>query len=119
LKFLCDANIGSTIARAMSGHGYDVERAIHVMPDAKDEILLAYAVAQQRVLVTCDSDFGELVFHKRLPPPPAIIYIRFEPDQVADIVPRLMPLLDFDALRDHMIVIGTENVRRRPFHRER
>jgi len=76
---------------------------------------MAYAVANDRVLVTCDSDFGELVFLEGQKPPPAIIYIRFEPEDVADIVPRLLPLLDFTMLRGHMTVIGDRRDRRTPF----
>lgn len=77
--------------------------------------MLAWAVADDRILVTCDSDFGELVFLQGSTPPPAIIYIRFEPQEVADIVPRLRAVLEFDALRGHMTVIGDLRDRRTPF----
>ena len=73
--------------------------------------MLALAVAERRVLVTCDRDFGELIFLHHADQPPAIIYIRFEPADVADILPRLMPLLDFDRLENHMTVIGIEHDR--------
>ncbi len=115
MRLICDHNIGSLIARALADQRHDVVRAIHVTPDADDPIVLAYAVAERRILVTCDSDFGELVFLKGASAPPAIIYIRFEPPDVADIVPRLLPLLDFDTLRDHITVIGDRRDRRTPF----
>lgn len=85
------------------------------MPDASDEAVLAYAVANERVLVTCDRDFGELVFKHRQPPPPAIIYVRFEPQQVGDIVSRLLAVLNFELLHQHMTVIGDEGNRRTTF----
>ncbi|MFX8207331.1 DUF5615 family PIN-like protein, partial [Acinetobacter baumannii] len=84
MRFLCDHNIGSVISRALIAAGHDVERAVHVMPDASDAAILAHAVETDRILVTCDRDFGELVFKHGRPPPPAIIYIRFEPQQVED-----------------------------------
>ena len=111
MRLLCDANVGSIIARAMSQAGHDVVRAIEVTPDAEDVEVLAFAVTEQRVLVTCDRDFGELIFLHRADQPPAIIYIRFEPAEVADILPRLMPLLDFTRLEGHMTVIGVEHDR--------
>ena len=115
MRFLCDANIGSLIARALIDRGHDVARAIHVVPDADDTIVLAHAVAEQRILVTCDSDFGDLIFGRGAIVPPAVIYIRFEPPDVADIVPRLLRILDFDELRGHMTVIGEIRDRRAPF----
>lgn len=115
MRFICDANIGTAIAGALSDAGHDVVRAIAVAPDADDKAILAYATANRRILVTCDRDFGELVFLHRAAPPPAIIYIRFEPEDVADIVPRLVPLLDFDQLEGHMTVIGADHDRRTSF----
>ena len=115
MRFICDHNIGSLIADALRARGHDVVRAIHVTPDADDLVVMAYAVAERRILVTCDSDFGEHVFMRGAAPPPAIIYIRFEPEHVVEIVPRLYAVLDFDTLRDHMTVIGEHRDRRTRF----
>ena len=90
-------------------------RATHVTPGAKDDEVLGYAVENERVLITCDRDFGELVFQRGATAPPAIIYVRFEPEDVLDIIPRIMPLLDFDRLKGHMTVVGDEHDRRTPF----
>lgn len=118
MKFLCDNNIGSIIAHALSAAGHDVERAIHAVPGADDATVMACAVEQDRILVTCDRDFGELVFRHFRRPPPAIIYIRFEPQNVEDVVPRLMAVLDFEQLQHHMTVIGDEGDRRTTFPRK-
>jgi predicted nuclease of predicted toxin-antitoxin system len=115
LRFLLDANVGSTIAEALLAAGHDVVRAALAFPDASDAFILATAVSERRVLITGDRDFGRLVFQDGANQPPAIIYIRFEPDEIADIVPRLMPLLDETELKGHLTVVGHENTRRRPF----
>ena len=100
---------------ALAKAGHDVLRANDILPDSDDRPILAFAAAERRVLITCDRDFGELVFKHRAATPPAIIYVRFEPDTVEEIVPRIIEILDFDRLEDHMTVIGGEGNRRTIF----
>jgi predicted nuclease of predicted toxin-antitoxin system len=65
LRLICDANIGTRLVDAFAAARHDVVRSIRALtPTASDEAILAYAVAEQRVLITCDSDFGELIFLK-------------------------------------------------------
>ena len=115
MKFLLDVNVGSTIARALTLAGHDVVRAAQVDARAEDRDVLALAVAAGRVLVTYDRDFGELVFARQLALPPAVIYIRYEPEDVGATVARLLPLLDFNLLRGHMTVIDPRRTRSTPF----
>jgi len=49
--------------------GHDVRPVFDVDPRASDEAILALALQDERVLVTEDKDFGELVFVHRLPHP--------------------------------------------------
>ena len=115
MKLICDANIGRRIALALAAEGHDVVRSTEVVPDGSDTDVLAYAVATDRALITCDRDFGELISRYGATPPPAIIYVRFEPEDVLDIIPRLIPLLDFDRVKGHMAVLGAEHDRHTPF----
>ena len=87
--------------------GHDVIRSIHALSkDAADEDILAFAVMDGRILITCDSDFGELIFLKGHAPSAAVIYVQFDPQDVEDIVPRVLSILAFDNLIGHMVVIG-------------
>jgi len=117
VRFLCDANIGSTLAFALIAKGHDVAQAALAHPHDRDKAILERARAEDRILVTCDRDFGELVFGQKALPPPAIIYIRFEPPDVTEIIPRLLAVLDPKALQNHMTVIGDSSDRRRQFPR--
>jgi predicted nuclease of predicted toxin-antitoxin system len=107
LRLICDANIGTRLVDAFAAARHDVVRSIRALtPTASDEAILAYAVAEQRVLITCDSDFGEQIFLKGQLPPPAVVYVQFEPENVSDIIPRILPILDSEEIWGRMIVIG-------------
>lgn len=62
MKFLIDLCAGHRLATFLRSEGHDVEEARDRGRDPGDEVLLEWAVAERRVLVTMDKDFGELVF---------------------------------------------------------
>jgi predicted nuclease of predicted toxin-antitoxin system len=53
--------------------GDDVVYAAEVLVGASDEQVLKTALEQDRVVLTFDRDFGEMVFHQRLPAPAGIV----------------------------------------------
>lgn len=67
MKFLVDRCAGATLARWLRDQGHDVQEARERGTDPGDEALLAQALAEGRVLVTLDKDFGALVFAKGKP----------------------------------------------------
>ena len=70
MRFLLDACVASRVLhRTLADLGYDVLSARDGYANASDEALLALAYREERVLVTEDKDFGELVFLLRLPHP--------------------------------------------------
>ena len=116
MRGLCDANIGSRLAALLAAAGHDVVRSIHQLsPSAPDREVLALAVSDARILLTCDADFGELVFLSGAEPPPAIVYVRFEPDEVEEIAPRVLAVLDQPDLEGHIAVIGRSTDRMTEF----
>ncbi len=115
MRFLLDVNIGSRIALALTEAGHDVLRMALHNAAAEDPEILALAVDEQRILVTCDRDFSELVFARKSALPPGVIFLRFRARDVAMAVEKLMSVLDFDTLKDHMTVIDERRVRSTPF----
>ena len=61
LKFLVDNSSGKGLANAL-GEKYDVTYAGDNIPSAEDEEILEMAERENRILITNDKDFGELVF---------------------------------------------------------
>ena len=62
MKFLIDNNLSPLLAESLTVQGHD---AIHLrdlgMQAATDEVVLARAAAESRVLVSADTDFGGLL----------------------------------------------------------
>ena len=66
MKFLADENIHGGIVAWLRASGHDVLYAAEMTPGSGDETVLELASREDRVLITDDKDFGELVFRRRL-----------------------------------------------------
>jgi predicted nuclease of predicted toxin-antitoxin system len=67
LKFLVDRCAGRRLADWLREQGHDVFEVSELGEDPGDEAVLDRAVADARVLVTLDNDFGELIFRRDAP----------------------------------------------------
>ena len=65
MRILADENVPIDAVELLRKHGHDVVWIRADSPGATDEANLARAVAEQRLLITFDKDFGELVFRKK------------------------------------------------------
>lgn len=62
MKFLIDRCAGKVVADWLRAAGHDVLEARERGADPGDRVLLEWATAESRVLLTIDTDFGQLVF---------------------------------------------------------
>jgi predicted nuclease of predicted toxin-antitoxin system len=62
--FLANENMPGDAVRAARAAGMDITWMSEIAPGSDDEAVLALALAEQRVLVTFDKDFGEMVFRR-------------------------------------------------------
>ena len=109
MRFLIDVCASSRRMRAtLASLGHDVVSALEDDRQASDETLLARATAEERVLITEDKDFGELVFVHRLPHP---CIIRFVEMTVGEKVSAMEDLLDRHgaAIRQGTIIVVTKS----------
>ncbi|MGD2063701.1 MAG: DUF5615 family PIN-like protein [Nitrospirota bacterium] len=67
MRFLIDRCAGRRLAEWLRSRGHDTVECRDLGPDPGDRELLRRAMQEQRVLVTIDTDFGELVFADRAP----------------------------------------------------
>jgi len=63
-RFLANENIPRPVVVAVRNAGLDVAWVTELRPGADDDAVLALSVSEDRVLVTFDKDFGEMVFRK-------------------------------------------------------
>ena len=66
MRFLIDRCAGRRLAEWLRDSGHDVIEAQALGPDPGDRALLEVAESENRVLVTMDKDFGELIYLHRV-----------------------------------------------------
>ena len=67
MKTLVDVSAGQAIADSLRSLGHDVQAVRDRDPRMSDADILTWAVAEGRLVVTFDKDFGELVFRSKQP----------------------------------------------------
>lgn len=75
-KFLANENMPADAVVAAKPAGIDLVWVRDTMRGATDDDVLAFAVAEDRVLVTFDKDFGEMVFGLGSAASPGIVLLR-------------------------------------------
>ena len=74
---------------------------------------MARAVQEQRVVLTFDRNYGELIYRRRLPAPTGVIHFRFIPATPEEAGQRLSFLLRATSVEGYYTVIDGNQVRQR------
>ena len=114
MRFLLDVHMNATLARLLTAAGHDILRAALTHKRWSDERLLELAAAEGRIIVSQDSDFSELIYFHGKAAPPAVLYIRCEPEQQLEMNGRVLEVLETAGFDGHMVVIEPANTRYRP-----
>lgn len=81
MRFLANENIPIPSTRLLRQAGYDIIAITEDSPGIPDTAVLARAADEQRIILTFDRDYGELIYRQRLRSPSGIIYLRFQPQK--------------------------------------
>jgi predicted nuclease of predicted toxin-antitoxin system len=76
MRFLVDENVPREAVVALQDAGIDETWIRTHNPGMHDSDVLALAAAEQRILLTFDTDFGQLAFHKGMPCTCGIVLFR-------------------------------------------
>ena len=63
-KFLANENVPTEAVELARQNGLDLSWVTEIAPGADDEAVLALSLAEGRVLITFDKDFGDLAFYQ-------------------------------------------------------
>lgn len=79
MRLLVNENIPVASVAVLREAGHDVASITEDSPGISDEAVMQRAHADDRIVVTFDRDYGELLFRRRLPTPAGVLYLRFIP----------------------------------------
>jgi predicted nuclease of predicted toxin-antitoxin system len=115
MHFIVDECAGRAVVELLRGAGHDVLAVDEAMPGAKDADILARASTEERVLVTNDKDFGELVFRSGQPHH-GVLLLRLRDESPENRLRVMSAVLEQygDRLADRFTVASEGGVRFRP-----
>ena len=112
MKFLADVNIEKTIVDELRMLGYDIVWIVDENPYLDDMSIFKIAQNENRILLTNDKDFGEIVFRQKLVSA-GIILLRIKGQDTGEKIKLLRKVLisHHDRISKHFVVITKEKVR--------
>ena len=115
MRLLADENVPRPSVERLRDAGIDVTYVAEQIAGASDLDVLALAELEDRITLTFDRDFGELVFRQGIPARSGVIYCRFVPTSPTETAERLLSLSREPgvAFEGQFTVIDRDHVRRR------
>nr|VFJ99570.1 MAG: Predicted nuclease, contains PIN domain, potential toxin-antitoxin system component [Candidatus Kentron sp. LFY] len=118
MRLLINENIPLASVAALRKAGHDVVSMTEQSPGITDEAVMDIAHAEQRIVVTFNRDYGELVFRRQLPLPGGVLYLRFLPVSPLEPAEYLARLIAAGIKLEGKFTTGDrEQVRQRPLDR--
>lgn len=109
---LADENVHAGIIARLRESGFEVISIRETMGGASDREVLQKANSMSAILVTEDSDFGELIFSHDIPAI-GVVYLRYAWSELDRIVNALITVLSTKATRGSFFTITPQKIRER------
>lgn len=112
MRFLVDENVGPSVADWLTEQGHDVSSVYEVYRGERDTFVLDKAQFEERILITNDKDFGEMIFRHKLPHS-GVILLRLANEQPMKTIAALRDLLEqySDQIAENFVVVTETAVR--------
>jgi predicted nuclease of predicted toxin-antitoxin system len=115
MRFLVDENLSTILADALSSAGHD---AVHVKAlgaaGANDSEVMDLAVAEQRVIISADTDFGSLLASTGAARPSTILVrelVTMMPTALAGILLLNLDVIEGELTAGAIAAFGTKGIR--------
>lgn len=109
LNIYLDQMLGLRIAQALQDEGHNVVRAFEVgQSRADDSQILQKAIAENRILITLDEDFGDWAILP-LSEHPGVIRLKVNPATSNNVIKLLIPVLrghTSDQFKNHLVILS-------------
>lgn len=116
MRFLVDESLSARVASLLRTSGHD---AVHVgdrdLLGARDDAVMAAAAQERRVVLSADTDFGELLALGRHPGPSVVIFRRAprRPESQVSILLASLPDTEQELTRGAILVLTPGHARLR------
>ena len=116
MRFLANENFPLLSVRILRQAELEVASVTEDSPGIEDSEVLARAADEERVILTFDRDYGELIYRLRLRSPRGVIYWRFRPHTPEEPASILLNLLQIEGLQfeERFTVVDRDRIRQRP-----
>ncbi len=113
--FLANENFPVPSIYLLRNAGHEVAAIIEDSSGIEDTEVMARAASEQRIILTFDRDYGELIYRRMLPAPLGIIHLRFEPLNPEEAGHRLLDLFGTGevTLETYYTVLDDTQIRQR------
>ena len=116
MKLLANENYPIASVKCLRDKGYDIVAIAEASPGDSDLEVLSRAVEENRIIITFDRDYGELIYRLKLPIPPGIIYLRFVPKNPLEPAEYVLELIESENIKvEGKFTVGDgRHIRQRP-----
>ena len=116
MQFLADENIPLLSVKLIRSAGLDLVYISEISPGISDSEVLHISETQNRILLTFDLDFGELIFKNKIKATKGIVLFRIIPSSPLEIGDIFLSLSKNSILKlsGNLTVVERDYVRQRP-----
>ncbi len=117
MKLLANENFPLDSVKLLRKLGYEIKSIGEDYPSISDKEVMSIAQNENRIILTFDRDYGELIFKYNLKPEDGVIYLRLKEYQQADpaiIIDKLLKMEEF--ITKHTLTVFDGNtIRQRKY----
>jgi len=117
LKFLANENIPVASVQHLRSIGFDITSIGEIAPGIADTEVIDIAIKEERIIITYDSDYGQLIFKFGYKPEAGVIFLRLQPEHplhTSDIIEKLI-LSEKVSFKNALTVIDKNSIRQKSY----